>query len=148
MKKMIAFIFVIFLFLGIAVAKINFPQKFDYERLIIVSEKKLDYASIKNGNDYYYFFDKKDKTIFNKNFDITDIKGLTFYISSKYDLNYFSNHFNYLTSKSEVDKKQVYYGYDKNYYDFRLIDGKKINFQLVKDEEGWILGYPAILTSF
>ena len=148
MKRMIAFIFILFALFGVAVIKVNMPKVLDYDRVIIISNKKLNYSNIKNGNDFYYTFDK-NQTKELKEINICDIKGMVFYISKQYSIDNFQKQFNFLiTNKSKIDEKDVYYGYDKNYHDFRIIDGKKINFQLVKSEDNWILGYPMIMTGF
>ena len=148
MKRMIAFIFLIFALIGIAIFKADIPHEIDFDRVVVISSKTLNYSNIKNGNDYYYTFDKKQTDELRK-IDICDIKGLVFYISKQYKIDTFQKKFNFLiTNKSKIDEKDAYYGYDKNYHDFRIIDGKKINFQLVKSESNWILGYPIIMTGF
>lgn len=150
MKKMIAFIFIIILLFGIALAKINYPKPLNYEKVVVVTEKKYDLECeiIKSGNDYYYMLgNKADKIL--KNIDISQIKGIVFYLPGEYKLQDLKKHFNYMVFDSKsVQNKKVYYGYDDSYYNFKIIDGKKINFQLVEDQNQWILGYPMILTGF
>ena len=85
MKRMIAFIFILFALFGVAVIKVNMPKVLDYDRVIIISNKKLNYSNIKNGNDFYYTFDK-NQTKELKEINICDIKGMVFYISKQYSI--------------------------------------------------------------
>lgn len=152
MKRMIAFIFVMFMLLGIAYYKDSLPQINDCERAVIISKfdnLEIDGDILQSGNDFYYYVDKKECEKAFEKYGSEKIEGVVFYFNNKYDLNYFNNKFNNtLTDKVVVEKCDVYYGYDKDYFDFRLIDGKKVNFQLVNDGNNWILGYPMIIIGF
>ena len=149
MKKVVAFIFVILMLVGLMLVKVDNLAQLDYEKLIIVSACQLENAGreVKNGNDFYYTLDKTDFVKFN--LSQNKIKGLVYYINKKYDLSYFNKKFNYCIYRGgDVDGREIYYGYDKSYYDFRFVEGKKVNFQLVDDKDYWILGYPMIMTGF
>ena len=150
MKRMIAFIFVIFVLFGVILVKDNLPSSFDYTKVVVVS-KNDDLCSaekIQNGEVYYYFLGKDAKDILD-NISGKDIEGIVYYLSNEYDIGFLNKKFDYtLSSPSYVEGREVYYGYDKDYYDFRFIDGKKINVQIANDGNGWIIGYPMILTGF
>ena len=56
--------------------------------------------------------------------------------------------FDYIYQGGSAQDYLIYYGYYSNFKDYRYVDGKKINFQLAKTGEGWILGLPLIETGF
>lgn len=148
MKKMIAFIFLILVGLTLMHFK-TFPS-LDFEKVVVVSENAdIDIEDkVKNGNDFYYTISKEMGSI-SKFFKKDDIKGLIFYISPKYSLEKLKKRFDFIfESSEEIDNQKIYYGYDSSYPDFRFIKNKKVNFQLTKNDENWILGYPMILTGF
>ncbi len=150
MKRMIAFLIVAIAVSISAFLCVDLPHNEDYESVVVVSaqENLIDGEVIKNGNDFYYYLSKKNAEKVIKTLDLDKVSGIVYYFSNK-SLDYFNKKLNYsLTSPSNVGDRTVYYGYDKSYYDFRLIDGKKMNVQLANDGERWILGYPMILTGF
>ncbi len=152
MKRMVAFIFIILAFFGVGLFKNDSLDINDYERVVIVS--KLDDltnkgSKVQNGEDYYYYLNYQEGESVRKNLSSYQISGIIFYLSKEYSFNSFNKKFDYtLSAKSIVEDNDVYYGYDKDYSDFRLVGGKKINLQLVKSDNNWILGYPMILTGF
>ncbi len=152
MKRMIAFIFIVVMMLGIAYFKDAMPKAESFERAVIVSDfGDLDIQGeiLKNGKDFYYYVDYAQcKIALNRNGN-DKIKGIVYYYNKNLDLNYFTRKFNYsISDKTTIEDRDVYYGYDEDYYDFRFISGKKINFQLAYDGNNWILGYPMIITGF
>ncbi len=138
--------------LGIAFVKDAMPKAEGYDRAVIISKYAglgLEGEVVESGNDFYYFVNKNVCESAMKNLSSEKISGVVFYYNNKYNLNYFAKKFDYnLTKKTIVENREVYYGYDKNYYDFRIIDGKKVNFQLAFDGNNWILGYPMIILGF
>ncbi len=149
---MIAFIFVVFMFLGVAYFKDSLPKAEDYERAVIISKfDNLEICDeiIQSGSDFYYYLNFKECQSALKSLGSEKISGIVYYYDNSFDLNYFKRKFGYnMTDKTMVEDCQVYYGYDKDYCDFRVIDGKKMNFQLVYDGNCWILGYPMIIIGF
>ncbi len=148
---MIAFIFLSICLLGVMLSSISIPKSYDYEKVVIVSAQKnlIDGEVTVCGEDYFYTLSKNKVENSLQSLNSSNVKGIVYYFSKDKGLNYFKNDLSLtLTDKTYVCDRQVYYGYDKSYYQYRLIDGKKINFQLVCDGENWLLGYPMILTGF
>ena len=145
-KRMIGFFVVAALMLGFAAEKQDsFIPIQGFTKMVLVTENPLDdnLNFIKNGNDYYYLFENAPDAI-----NLADAKGLVFYYHSSFDLDYFKKQMSYLTRGGDVGGYECYYGYNASYGDFRLIDGRKINAQLVFNGEEWLLGYPLILTGY
>ncbi len=151
MKRMVAFILIIFSLFCIVIFKDNLVISNDYEKMVIISSNdrlNLHCKILQNGDDFYYFIDNNKNNI-QKLLNDNDIKGIVLYFSKDFNLNYFNNKLDYTLSKeSIVGGRKVYYGYDKDYSDYRFVDNKKINVQLVYDGNQWIMGYPMILTGF
>lgn len=153
MKKMIAFFILIVFLVGLSVFKSNnFDLLKGYEKIIVVSENvysKLDENPIKNGNQYIHSLEKEKGKYFLNNIDKFDILGLSFYFNNNFKLSQFNKEFDYtLSNPSILEEYKIYYGYYEKYDDYRLIDGKKINVQLVETQNEWIVGFPLILTGF
>lgn len=152
MKRVIVFICLIVFLIPLTTIKKKDFLNIDYKKITFISSNPrliFDGEVVKNGNDFYYIIDKKDEINRIKNINLDDIKGVVLYISKTYDLNYFNNIFNYnLIQTRDVEGKKIYMGYYKGYNDFRLINGKKINFQLVENDDFWVLGFPLIMTGF
>ena len=150
MKKMIALIFVIVTLFALNLS-FSDDKSIDFESVVIVSTNSdLDIGEfVQNGSDYYYKLNKQEGTKTLKTLAPNCVKGLVYYVSNKYNLEYFKNKFNfYLSDSSLIEERTVYYGYDSSFKDFNYINGKKINVQLVNDGSQWIVGYPLILTGF
>ncbi len=152
MKRVIVFIFLIILLLPLSFIEKKDCLDFDYEKITVVSEKSnlnLSVNVVKSGKDYYYTVEKESKKIELKDLDFDNVKGIVLYISKKYSIDYFKKIFNYNISYSKIiEEKNIYTGYYKDYDDYRIVDGKKIIFQLVEYKNKWILGFPLILTGF
>lgn len=150
MKRMIAFIFMVFVLIGVAFFKQNNTQQYDFEKVVIVSkvDNLINCDVIKNGNDYYYTIKSEEKSKVD-GLNKTDIDAIIYYLPKDLKIDYFKAKFDFnISNPSYVAGRTIFYGYDKNFNDFRLINGKKINFQLACDENNWILGYPMIVTGF
>ena len=152
MKRLIAFILIIIAsFLLLLTKNNNKVFDYDYEKVIIVTknEKLLDDCEkMVNGNNIYFLVrrDQGDKI---KNLDFSYVSGIVLYLNKDIKFDYFNRHFNFtLFGGKTIENRQVFYGYDKNYGDYRIIKNKKVNVQLAKTENEWILGYPLIITGF
>lgn len=153
MKKMIAFLLcgVLMLF-----AKGAFPSEiksFDQAiKMVVVCEKELSYLEnpFQSGQDFYYTIegDKIATSLDSIKQDQKNIKGINLYFSCETPLSYFQERIDYLGEKQMLGETEVYYGYYIYYQNFKWLDGKKINVQLVYTNQGWILGLPLILTGF
>ena len=152
MKRLIAFISIVLLsFLVLLSYKNNKIFDCNYEKFVVVTKNEnllKDCEKIVNGDNVYFIVEKeqKDKV---ENLNFSDTLGVVFYFNKNIKFNNFNRRFNYsLSGGKSIEGRQVFYGYDKNYSDFRLIENKKVNVQLVRTENEWILGYPLILTGF
>ncbi len=152
MKKMIAFFVLIFLLISINIFKQNdFSPFLNYSKLVLVSSQPLftEQEYIKNGNDYYFQFanNEASKNILMEN---QNIKSYIFYYDKDYKLKDFIKSLDIIYKGGQLadNRYTIYYGYYGNYKDYRIIDGKKINFQLVHTSEEWILGFPLITTGY
>ena len=102
---------------------------------------------IKNGDQYiltiYSDFENFYKT--NKN----NIKGFNLYFDKNFNINDFCKQIHASTFKGKsIDENQILYGYTNEYNDFRYVDGKKINMQIVINENEIVVGFPLILSGF
>ncbi len=153
MKRMIAFIFVLVLFLPILVLKINYRvcDEFDFSRIVIVSKsgELIDGCPvIKNGDTFYYELKKDTLNKLNKK-DYNQVDGVVYYLDDGFDLDKFNKYLNYtLYGGYKIENSELFYGFDKNYDDFVILGNKKVNVQVVHCENQWIIGYPLILTGF
>ena len=153
MKRMIAFFILVLMLLCVKYLNIDkIKEIFGYDRIVVTTNQSyadLSADYIKNGDFYYYKLDKEEGKEFLKNKSRYKIEGISFYFDKKYDLDYFKRIFdNNLTNGSQIENLEVYYGFYKNFDDYKMIDGKKINVQLAKTEEEWVIGMPLILTGF
>ncbi len=152
MKRLIAFIFIILFSFMLLIIKDN-NEIFDCncEKMVIVSNNENlleDCQKIFNSDDVYFIVEKEEKEKID-NLDFSYVKGVVLYFNKNVNLNYFNKRFNYtLFGGKSIEDRQVYYGYDKNYCDYRIIENKRVNVQLVKTENEWIVGYPLIITGF
>lgn len=153
MKKMIAFFILIILLFCISFIKNNnFNCLENYEKIIVVSNQIYDYLDlnpIKNGNEFYHVLTKENADDFLENINLYDYNGISFYYDLESNFDDFNKCINYtLSDPSYIDNYKIYYGFYDEYKDFRIVNGKKINVQLVQTESEWILGFPLILTGF
>lgn len=149
---MIVFFISIVFLIGLTQFKGNFISFADCQKIVVVSSEvyeKLDQDPIKNGGDYYHVLIGTKREEFESNIRQYNYKGLVLYYDQSFLLDYFKKTYSFnFTNPSRIDDYQIYYGYTSSYRDFRIVDGKKINVQLVKNNEGWIVGMPMILTGF
>ena len=152
MKRMIAFLLLV---VGLLVFKGTQKDDFDcFEQVHAVlvvtdgEQENIDKLT-KSGDDFYYLFEEERAKYIIKNLDVFDgVKGINLYFSLDKDFEYFKRRLDFLSSKTQVEGREVYYGFFSGYEDFQFIEGKKINAQLAKTEEYWVLGFPLILTGF
>ena len=152
MKRVIVFFFVVILLIFFAYFKQdNFPFS-DCNKLVVVTSEEyqeIDVQPIKNGNEYYYVLAGDEIVFFKNNMSQFKYKGLSLYYDNSYDLDFFKKEFKtQLSNPSRVENYEIYYGYYDNYKDYNIIDGKKINLQLVYTQNEWIVGFPLILTGY
>lgn len=157
MKKLIALIF-----LSLTFASVKFYHFGDfntlkgYDKIVVVCEKlKADKIEnicfdqqIESGDDVYFIFKNKSFDDLKTKFK-NDFRGVNFYFNNSFSLNDFEKMLN-LTffENSKIDSYQVYSSFYEGFFNFRVINGKKINVQLVKTQQNWILGFPLIITGF
>ncbi len=152
MKRLIAFIFIVILsFLVLLTSKNNKIFDYDYEKVIIVTKNEnllKDCEKIVNGDNFYFIVEKEKKDRV-ENLYFSNTLGVVFYYNKNLTFNSFNKRFNYsLFGGKSIEDREVFYGYDKNYSDYRILENKKVNVQLVRTENEWILGYPLIITGF
>lgn len=151
---MIAFLFLIIILCCIAFFKHNNFNLFNkFDKLLVVTNNKFsqNYDYIENGNQIYYSFNNEEGLEFlDYNLSDKNIVGLTFYFyEEKFNINEFKNAVNFITSESnDLENYKIYYGYYNGFKKFEMINGKKINFQLVFHNKTYILGFPMILNGF
>ncbi|MBQ8444461.1 MAG: hypothetical protein IJX25_03825 [Clostridia bacterium] len=150
MKRMIAFVFVIVLLISLVSIDNDSELKFSMaESGVLVTSKALeDKECFCSGNEYYSSFEGDE--LINLLEDINqyeNVKGVNLYFSNDVPLNYFQSQIDYLESET-IENVGLLLGYCKDYNDFVWTEGKKINVQLAKIENGWVLGFPMILTGF
>lgn len=152
MKRVIAFFVIVVLFIVFAYFKQDEFAFSDCNKLVVVTSEiynEFNEQPIKNGDEYYYTLTGDEISFFKNNISHFKYKGLSLYYDNSYDLDFFKNIFKtQLTNPSKVENYQIYYGYYDNYRDYKIIDGKKINLQLVHTQNEWIAGFPLILTGY
>lgn len=149
MKKMIAFfIATIFALAMKHFVQDDFSSLLDFDKMIVVSSEQLSEEYILSGQDYYNIFTQEEGVSLMDTWEEVDEKGVNLYFSADKTLSYFEQRVENLTQTSNVENYSCWQGYYFGYKDFRWINKKKINFQLVKTDEGWIMGFPQILTGF
>ena len=165
MKKMIAFfkLFVVFLLvllfiigfvLGIKGHEFDNKKVFskfnDYEKVTIISKENfLGQMGIENGEFKYYTYSKFQESETISVLDKGKVEGIVFHFSQDKDFQYFQKAINFnLTSPEDISNIEVCYGYTSLFDRFILIKGKKANVQIAKNDCGWLVGLPMILTGF
>jgi len=149
MKKMIAFFMTAICAMVVKYFTVDdFASFLDFEKMVVVCQQKLSEEFVQNGEDYYNVFrDKKAQNILAE-WESIDAKGVNLYFSLEKDLEYFSQRVENMQQVSDIDDNCCWQGYYGGFKDFRYINKKKINFQLVQTDEGWIMGFPYIITGF
>lgn len=150
MKRMIAFFIAIGLLIGVKFACQSNSLNYDFEKLIIVSSSECLYDTdfVRNGNKYYYSFDKNQGEKALENIKSEEVEGLVYYFDLNYNLKNLKNKLDYCYKGGSASGIEIYYGYDKQYKDYRIVNRKKVNVQIVKNSTNIIVGYPLILTSY
>lgn len=121
-----------------------------YQKITVVSPAvSNEFRYIRNGEHFYYNFLKsnEDDAL---NFILNhDYEGIVLQFSENLEIDYFKTNLNFnLSSAKEVENMNVYYGYLPEFDNFVINNGKKVNVQLAKTENGWVMGMPLILTGF
>lgn len=153
MKRMIVFLFtaVVLIATKFIDNQPNFNEFEEVESVVVVCSVENEYMDyiFQSGEDYYYHFEGEKAFFILQNLDVfVGMEGLNLYFSNTVDFSYFSSRLDFLGEETLVEGNKVYYGYYKGYKKSEIIDGKKINVQLVQTEDGWIMGLPMILTGF
>lgn len=153
MKRMIAFFILLLLLFCVKYIDIDkIKEIFGYDRIVVITDccyADLSNEYIKSGDYFYYKLNKEQGKEFLKTQKKYKVEGISFYFEKNYDLSYFKNMFksNFLHGM-QIENMKVYYGFCKNFNDYKMVEGKKINLQLAQTEEEWVLGIPMILTGF
>lgn len=144
------FLFVL-IFVGLFATKIfdnksifNLCQ--NYQKVTIVSHQNIDCSAekISNGNLNYYTFNSQNLPQQNYN-----VEGIVFYFSPQTSIKYFQKLFkSSFTKSTSIQGREVYYGFHTDFNKYVVHKNKKVNAQLAQTSEGWILGFPLILTGF
>lgn len=149
MKRMIGFFIMIILLLLVGFIKEdNFSAFYSFSKMTLVTTEKLDSMTepIISGNQYYYTFENTNENI--KLLEDNSFDCYIFYFDAEQNIDKLKKNFDYIYQGGSAQDYLIYYGYYSNFKDHRYVDGKKINFQLAKTGEGWILGLPLIETGF
>ncbi len=149
MKRMIGFFIMIILLLLVGFIKEdNFSAFYSFSKMTLVTTEKLDSMTepIISGNQYYYTFENTNENI--KLLEDNSFDCYIFYFDIELSANKLMKNFDYIYQGGSTQDYLIYYGYYSNFKDYRYVDGKKINFQLAKTAEDWILGFPLIETGF
>ena len=152
MKRVIAFLLLVGVLFGFTFLREDEISVFaNCEKIVMVSSVQYDSFEnyVENGDCYYYKIEKDKSEEFIKNIKKYDYSGLSFYYDKNINFEYFSKYFNNLTKNaSKIDNYCCFYGYYPYFNNYKIIDGKKINVQLVQTDMEWILGFPLILTGY
>lgn len=121
-----------------------------YKEVVIVTKENPqveNFNKLQNGNQFYI---KCNKTNCLKVVDqIEKIDGVVLHFSKETPLKYFQSLLNYdLSIQRNIEKSQVYYGYTSSFDGYVICNQKRVNVQLAKTSNGWVLGVPMILTGF
>ncbi len=149
MKKMIGFFLIILLLFVASYFEDNKNVFQDYNKIAIVSSiyyEKYQNNLVESGNNFYYFFNADQEYDLN---DFEKIKGINYYFDKNIPFSYFEKKVDFIyKGEGKVDNYQIYYGYYGKYDDYRYVFNKKVNFELVKTDNEWIMGFPLILTGY
>ena len=142
MKNLVAFFGLVLCLFPLLFVEDNFDFLSSYEKVVLVSDKKLNENCIQNGNEFYHSFENDDWKKW-KN----DSSALIFYFK-KFDIENFKKKCEQFYSCTDVENYKVYQGVYAGYNNFVFVDGKKVNFQLVIKENEIVLGFPMIVVGF
>lgn len=147
MKRLIAFFILIVLLIGVKFINNDFPQDFKYEKIVVITKSQalFDGEYIKNGNQYYYTFDYENTP----KFEEQDIDGVVYYFNSQTNINKIKQSLNFCyQSGQDIDNMKIYYGWTNKYQNFRIVNNKKVNVQIVENSTNIIVGFPMILCGY
>lgn len=121
-----------------------------YEKVCVVSKEDFCKSSkVKNGNLNYYTYLQNEKGSLKKCLEDFDSEGIVFYFPLEKGDKYFKQKLNYtFTDAKIISGRKVYSGFLRGFDKFVMIDAKKINVQIAKTDEFWVVGLPLILTGF
>lgn len=145
MKRMIGFFVIVFVLITFYQTKQDdFLFLKDCKSIITVSNYKFEEENflLQNGNQYYYKYDNL-QDIKNK-----DFISYNFYFDLNIDIFDILNKCSFFYQGEQIEDYQIYYGYYGGYNDFRYVNGKKINIQVVKTESQIIVGFPLIIIGY
>ena len=136
MKRLIAFVFIIITSFLLLLTKNNdkvFDCDFNKAIVVTKSENLLeDCEKMINGDNFYFLISKEQKQKI-ENLDFSSVIGIVLYFNKDIKFDYFKEHFGYtLFGGKTIEGRQMFYGYDKKYCDYRIIDNKKVNKLLKK----------------
>ena len=84
----------------------------------------------------------------NEKIDKIKVDGISFYIKNT-DVEKIIKSLNMLVfSEEKMGNKRIIYGYTPKYCESKIINNKKINVQMVVDQNKSIVGFPLILGGF
>lgn len=163
MKKMIVFFkclgslviifFILFAFIGmksfVDKGKMIFQFFSKYNEATLITYDELNFDSVPNGDFKYYTFSKLEENKMLNIFENCEVDGVMLKFSNEVPFSYFKSVLksNFYQGGS-AEGMDIYYGFYQYYDDYIWVDGKKLNFQLVQKDDGWLLGMPMILTGF
>ena len=150
MKNMIAFfkcmLCLMLIFCAVAIFIFSFKIDAKSEARVILNFDNFEKSTVIKENTYVSFENKNDLCQFLKT---EEAEGVVLYFDKSFTINYFLQKLHYnVTSSSTVEKMKVFYGYTNDYDKFVIHDNKKVNVQIAKREEGWVVGFPMILSGF
>lgn len=158
MKKIIVFclLFLIAMF-GLKFSRIENKSSVieifgEYETVAIVTDENVEIEErkcVKNGKQRIYTYDKSEESLLQEHMIGNELEGIVLHFSLEIDFSYFQQLFKgNLTRASQIENISVYYGYVSSYPKSVIHKGKFVNAQLAKTDNGWVLGFPVILTGF
>lgn len=150
MKKLLSFLLIMCCIASTFVLKDETRDIFCFEncqRVCFVSEKDFGLESQRSGDKVFNFCSyEKAKEIYAEVED--DVEGIQFYFKDFDDEKFFKRFNASVISKSEIEGIEMICGHTPCFQKAVFVDGKKMNFQLAKNGEWTILGFPIILTSY
>lgn len=125
----------------------DFSSFLEFDNMVVVSSEKLSDDYVQNGEEYYSVFKQSEGLSIIENWENVVAKGVNLYFVDK-NFEYFAKRVENIQKIGDIEGQPCWQGYYSGFKDFRYINKKKINFQLVQTNEGWIMGFPYILTGF
>lgn len=152
MKRIIVFLLIVFiLIIGFYYTKNENNNNLNFDKITFISTKyypQLKEYSCKNGNQYYYSFNKSQSQVY-QNIELNNIDGIVYYLNPSFDVNKYLKNLDFYYQGGNLDNGyKIFYGYDGNIKDNIFIDGKKINTQVVVRNNDILIGNPIILTGY